>query len=159
MLKKSLFSREQCVTRPKILPRPVPGLLTFRYQIFSETVLGLFSVPNSLRDWFRDFFRYQIFFETDSETFFNAKFLSDPYDGYTTDDVDEHWCFQEKDLDCQELLCPLGWQWSSEREECSLKKGDSASSFTIFIIATSYSLVRLVWPNTEELISWPFMGL
>ena len=51
----------------------------FRYQIFSETVPGLFSVPNSLRDRFRDFFRYQIFFETDSETFFGTKFFRDRF--------------------------------------------------------------------------------
>ena len=27
------------------------------------------------------------------------------------------------------------------------------------VLAMKYSLVRLVWPNTEELISRPFMGL
>ena len=53
-----------------------------------------------------------------------------------TDDVDSlgwwprkqsYWyklIFQERDLDCQELLCPLGWQWNSVTEECSLKRGD-----------------------------------
>ena len=32
---------------------------------------------------------------------------------------------QEKDLDCLELLCPIGWQWNSQMEECSLKRGNS----------------------------------
>ena len=31
--------------------------------------------------------------------------------------------YQEKDLDCLELLCPIGWQWNSQMEECSLKRG------------------------------------
>ena len=55
---------EQCVTRPKNLTRPVPGL---------------FSVPNFLRDRFRDFFRYQILSETGSETFFGTKFFRDRF--------------------------------------------------------------------------------
>ena len=33
--------------------------------------------------------------------------------------------YQEKDLDCLELLCPIGWQWNSQMEECSLKRGNS----------------------------------
>ena len=45
------------------------------------------------------------------------------------DDDGADYVSQEKDLACQELLCPLGWQWSSQREECSLKKGAPASRF------------------------------
>ena len=33
------------------------------------------------------------------------------------------------------------------------------SLFSCASISSTYSLVRLVWPNTEELISRPFMGL
>ena len=53
----------QCVTRPKIWPRPVPG--------------HFFGTKFSPRR-FRDFFRYQIFSETGSETFFGTKFSSRP---------------------------------------------------------------------------------
>ena len=39
-------------------------------------------------------------------------------------DINVSYC-QEKDLDCLELLCPIGWQWNSQMEECSLKRGTS----------------------------------
>ena len=52
----------------------------------------------------------------------HADDYADDVDGEDDDGAD--YVSQEKDLACQELLCPLGWQWSSQREECSLKKGD-----------------------------------
>merc|ERR1712020_437668 len=47
-------------------PRPVPRLFSVPEK--SETGSGTFFGTKKNRDRFRDFFRYQIFFETDSDT-------------------------------------------------------------------------------------------
>ena len=30
---------------------------------------------------------------------------------------------QEKDLDCFKLLCPQGWRWLKDKEQCSIVEG------------------------------------
>ena len=54
--------------------------------------------------------------------------------------------YQEKDLDCLELLCPIGWQWNSQMEECSLKRGNSKNvlHMIIMLILVTYNFVRLL---------------
>ena len=32
---------------------------------------------------------------------------------------------QESDLECFKLICPQGWEWDSENEECAIIQGES----------------------------------
>ena len=72
----------QCVTRPKIWPRPVTGIFfgtkfsARRFRDFFGTKFSPRPVPG--------LFRYQILFQTGSETFFGTKFSPRPI-------RDPHW--------------------------------------------------------------------
>ena len=35
---------------------------------------------------------------------------------------------QDTDVECLELLCPQGWEWSRKREECELREGEVGSA-------------------------------
>ena len=58
--KKSGIPKLQCVTKPKIWTKPNPKL-------FSDTKFFRYRI--------RYFFRYQFFFDTDTDTFFDTKFF------------------------------------------------------------------------------------